>query len=190
MLTINFNPFPILKSDRVTLRRVTTGDAGGILALRSNPEVMKYIPRTLLSNHQQAEEFIATRMDALIDENKGIDWAVTLNGNPELIGTLGIYRIQPEHYRGEIGYMILPAYQRKGIITEGIKLVLDYAFHQLQFHSMEAVIDPANIASERVLQKNGFVKEAHFLENECYNGIFYDSVIYSLLKRNYQPAVK
>ena len=190
MLTINFNPFPQLKSDRLLLRRVTTGDAAQILALRSSPEVMKYIPRTLLSSRQQAEEFIATRMDALIEENKGIDWAVTLNGSPELIGTLGIYRIKPEHYRGEIGYMLLPQYQRKGIITDAIKLVLHYAFHQLQFHSMEAVIDPANTASARVLQKNGFVKEAHFIENECYDGIFYDSVIYSLLKRNYQQARK
>ena len=53
-------------------------------------------------------------------------------------------------------------------------------------HSIEAVIDPENIASERVLQKNGFVKEAHILENELYDGKFWDTVIYSLLKRNFK----
>jgi ribosomal-protein-alanine N-acetyltransferase len=125
-------------------------------------------------------------MDTMINSNQYINWAITLKGNPQLIGTMGIYRIKPEHHRGEIGYMLLQEYQGKGIVTEAIHLTLDYAFNQLQLHSMEAVIDPANIASERVLQKNGFVKEAHFAENECYNGIFYDSVIYSLLKRNYK----
>jgi len=186
MLTINFNPFPELKSDRLHLRKVTAADAAGIFALRSSPEVMKYIPRTLLTSEQHAVEFIAARMDTMLAANEGIDWAITLNGSGELIGTMGIYRIKPQHHRGEIGYMILPQHQGKGIVTEGIDMVLDYAFNRLQLHSVEAVIDPANIPSERVLQKNGFVKEAHFLENECYNGVYYDSVIYSLLKRNYK----
>ena len=57
--------------------------------------------------------------------------------------------------------------------------------HTLNFHSIEAIILPDNVASERVLQKNGFVKEAHLVENECYNGKFIDTVIYSLLKRNF-----
>jgi ribosomal-protein-alanine N-acetyltransferase len=53
----------------------------------------------------------------------------------------------------------------------------------MQLHSIEAIIDPENRASERVLQKSGFVKEAHILENEFYDGKFLDTVIYSLLKR-------
>jgi ribosomal-protein-alanine N-acetyltransferase len=56
----------------------------------------------------------------------------------------------------------------------------------MQLHSIEAIIDPENGASESVLQKNGFVKEAHILENEYYNGEFLDTVIYSLLKRNFK----
>jgi ribosomal-protein-alanine N-acetyltransferase len=190
MLTINFNPFPQLKSDLLLLRRITTGDAAQILALRGNPETMKYITRPLLTSHHEVLEFIKTRVDTLVESNHGIDWAVTLNGNPQMIGTAGIYHIQPENFRAEIGYMLLPEYQNKGIITETIKLMLDYAFHQLQMHSVQAVIDPANIASERVLQKNGFAKEAHLIENEYHNGVFYDSVIYSLLKRNYKPVGK
>ena len=55
----------------------------------------------------------------------------------------------------------------------------------MNLHSIEAVIDPRNIASEKVLQKCGFLKEAHLIENEYYEGKFWDSVIYSLLKRNF-----
>ena len=85
-----------------------------------------------------------------------------------------------------MGYMILPQYNGKGYVTEAIDVVLEYGFNDLQMHSIEAIIDPDNIASERVLQKNGFVKEAHILENELYDGKFWDTVIYSILKRNFR----
>ena len=185
MLTINFNPFPDLTSDRLVLRRVTANDADGMIALRGNPENMKYLPRPLITTQEQALEFI-NRTDTMIEGNQGINWAITLKGDPTFIGTAGIYRIIAENHRAEVGYMLLPEYRLKGIATETIDMMLNYGFNQMQLHSMQAVIDPANIASERVLQKNGFVKEAHFLEDEYYNGVYYDSVIYSLLKRNYR----
>lgn len=45
MLTVNFAPFPNLETERLLLRRVDNNDIEEILALRSNPETMKYIPR-------------------------------------------------------------------------------------------------------------------------------------------------
>ena len=185
MLTINFNPFPDLISNRLVLRRVTADDVDGFIALRGNPDNMKYLPRPLLTTRELAMEFIK-RTDTMIDSNQGINWAITLKGDPTFMGTAGIYRISPENHRAEVGYMLLPEHRCKGIVTETIDMMLNYGFNQLQLHSMAAVIDPANAASERVLQKNGFVKEAHFLEDEYYNGVYYDSVIYSLLKRNYR----
>ncbi|MGY0034483.1 GNAT family N-acetyltransferase [Pedobacter sp. NJ-S-72] len=52
-----------------------------------------------------------------------------------------------------------------------------------KFHSLEAVIDPDNYASEKVLIKHGFVKEGHFKENSFFDGKFLDAVIYSLINR-------
>jgi ribosomal-protein-alanine N-acetyltransferase len=53
----------------------------------------------------------------------------------------------------------------------------------MKLHSIEAIIDPENFGSERVLQKCGFVKEAHLKENEFYEGRFLDTVIYSILNK-------
>jgi len=53
----------------------------------------------------------------------------------------------------------------------------------MKLHSIEALIDPDNIASEKVLQKNGFVKEEYLNENEFFDGKFLDTVIYSRLKK-------
>lgn len=185
MLTINFHPFKNLETNRLLLRRVSADDLSEIMELRGNPETMKFIPRPLVTNSMEALAHFKM-IDDKIEKNEGINWAITLKGNPKLIGIIGHYRIKPENYRCEMGYMILPQYNNQGITTEAIKVVLEYGFDDLQMHSIEAIIDPENYASERVLQKNGFVKEAHILENEFYDGKFIDTVIYSLLKRNFK----
>ncbi|MDD2821883.1 MAG: GNAT family N-acetyltransferase [Flavobacterium sp.] len=182
MLAINFSPFPNLETERLFLRRVDVKDVNEIIALRSNPETMKYIPRPLVKTIEDALEHIAM-MDAKIENNEGINWAITQKDNPKLIGVIGHYRIKPEHYRAEIGYMLLPEFSGKGIISEAVKEVVKYGFKGMQLHSIEAVIDPENNASAKVLEKNGFVKEAHLKENEFFEGRFLDSVIYSLLNK-------
>lgn len=180
MLTINFSPFPILETERLILRRVLPSDVKEMFELRSNPETMKYIPRPLLTNHEEALAHIQM-MEDKIETNEGINWAITIKGDDKMLGVIGHYRIKPEHYRAEVGYMILPEYHGKGITTEAVQCVVDYGFNTMQLHSIEGVIDPENEASERVLQKCGFVKEAHFKENEFYDGKFIDAVVYSKL---------
>lgn len=183
MLDVIFFPFPNLETERLYLRRLVKEDVNEVFALRSNKEVMKYIPRPLVKTNEEALEHIAM-IDAKIENNEGINWAITLKDNPKLIGIIGHYRIKPEHFRAEIGYMLLPEYHGKGIIVEAIKETLKYGFQIMKLHSIEALIDPENIASERVLQKSGFLKEAHLKENEYYEGRFLDTVIYSILNND------
>lgn len=183
MLDINFTPFPNLETERLYLRRVAKEDVNEIFALRSNKETMQYIPRPLVKTEEDAMAHIAM-MDEKIDNNEGINWAITLKNDSKLIGLIGHYRIKPEHFRAEIGYMLLPEFHGKGIIVEAIKETVKYGFEIMKLHSIEAVIDPKNLASEKVLQKSGFVKEAHFKENEYYEGRFLDSVIYSILNKH------
>ena len=182
MLAINFSTFHNLETERLLLRRVDKNDIKEVFALRSNPETMKYIPRPLVKTDQDALDHIAM-IENKIETNEGINWAITLNDNPKLIGIIGHYRIKPEHYRAEIGYMILPEFNGKGIITEAVREVVKYGFDIIKLHSIEAIIDPENLASAKVLEKNGFIKEAHLKENEFYEGRFLDSVIYSIINK-------
>jgi [ribosomal protein S5]-alanine N-acetyltransferase len=183
MLEFNFSPFPVLETERLILRRIDVKDANEVFALRSNPENMKYIPRPLAKTIHDAVSHIEL-IDSKIINNEGINWAITLKGKPKFIGIIGHFSINKENFRSEIGYMLLPEFHRQGIIPEAIDKIIDYGFDVLSLHSIEAVIDPDNYGSERVLQKSGFVKEAHILENGYYDGRFLDTVIYSLLKKN------
>ena len=185
MLTINFHPFQNIETERLLLRRIDKNDVDEVLALRSNPQTMKYIPRPLAKSREDALEHIAMIEDKIVN-NTGINWGISLKGNPKIIGIIGHYKISPENHRAEIGYLSLPETNGKGYMSEAIKAVVAYGFQQMNLHSIEAIIDPENIASEKVLQKNGFVKEAHLLENELREGKFLDTIIYSLLKRNWK----
>lgn len=183
MLEINFLPFPILKTERLLLRHVNVNDADAILSLRSNDEVMKYIPRPYLKTKEEALELIAM-FDDKIENGIGINWGICFLDEPEkLIGIIGHYRLKPEHFRAEVGYMIFPEYNGKGIVSEALQKVIEYGFKEMKLHSIEAILDPENKGSEKVLLKNGFVKEGHFIENEYYEGRFLDSLVYSLLNK-------
>jgi [ribosomal protein S5]-alanine N-acetyltransferase len=183
MSTFSFLPFQNLESERLLMRQITTDDVNEVFALRSNRETMQYIPRPLCIDLDDALRHIKMIQDK-IESNEGINWAVTLKGSPKLIGIAGHYRMKWEHFRSEIGYMFLPEYHGKGIATETIGLLVNYGFEQMNMHSLEGIIDPENFASAKVLEKNGFVKEAHFKENEFYDDRFLDNAIYSLVKKN------
>ena len=181
MNPFSFLPFKNLESDRLVLRQIIPDDVKEIFALRSNAEIMKYVPRPLCTNLDDAMTLIKM-MKTKLETNEGLNWGITLKGNNTLIGFIGHYRIQWEHFRSEIGYMVLPEFQGKGIVSEAIQLIIEYGFSVMNMHSLEAVIDPDNAASARVLEKNNFIKEAHFKENEFFDGKFIDAVVYSLLE--------
>lgn len=182
MLTINFSEFPELETERLKFRRADLNDVNELFALRSDPNIMKYIPRPIATSLEEASEHFKM-MDEKISNNEMINWAITQKDDPKMIGTIGYFRIKPEHYRAEIGYMLLPDFHGKGYITEAITEVVNYGFTTMGLHSIEAVIDPDNLASAKALEKCNFVKEAHLRENEFYNGQFIDTVIYSKLNR-------
>ncbi|MDQ6787925.1 MAG: GNAT family N-acetyltransferase, partial [Acidobacteriota bacterium] len=103
-----------------------------------------------------------------------------------MIGTINFWKIKKENYRAEIGYMLDADYHGRGIMNEAIRAVLRFGFGEMNLHSVEANVNPDNAASIRLLEKNGFVREAYFKENYFFGGKFLDSAIYSLLA----PRVK
>ena len=180
MLRTNFHPFPELSTERLTLRRIVDADKDDLFLLRSDRGVMAYIDRPLAVTTEDAVKWIRVVDDTLL-AGDGITWGISLKGQPALLGTIGLWRIVKEHYRAEIGYLLHPGYQRRGLTQEAMVKVLDYGFSVINLHSVEANVNPENEASCRLLEKNGFVREAYFKENHFYNGVFKDSFIYSLL---------
>lgn len=177
-LNLCFQPFPVLHTPRLLLRQVQPDDVDEIFFLRSDPSVLQYIDRYPARSKEEAAAFIdnVRKWEAA---NESILWAMCFPENQKLIGTIGYWRIQPEHFRAEIGYVLHPQHHGNGLMTEAMKAVIDYAFEVMRLHSIEANINPMNEASKQVLLKNGFVQEAYFRENFYFDGKFLDSMIFS-----------
>lgn len=180
MLNFVFDPFPVLVTERLELRNIEPADAEALLRLRSDPKVMEFMDRPLMNSLEESAQLIINICSSA-EKNEAITWGLSIKGNPELIGTIGFWKIIKEHHRAEIGYFLHTAHWGKGLMQEALKPVLNYGFCTMQLHSVEANVNPANAASIRFLEKNGFVREAYFKENYYFNGKFLDSAIYSLL---------
>lgn len=183
MLAVNFNPFPVLETERLHLRQITEDDKHEIFALRSDKQIMHYVPRPLMTSMDEAVAHIKMITEN-IEKNEFINWGIALKSDNKIAGVIGFHRMQKANYRAEVGYMLHTRFHKQGIMQEALRAVIAYGFKQMKLHSIEAVIDPRNIASENVLIRSGFVKEAHFKENFFYGGEFLDSVHYSLLGRS------
>lgn len=178
MLELNFTPFPVIETDRMLLREIFINDAEEIFILRNDDAAMKYISKPKLKTIDDAKDLIKI----MTDISERIQWGITLKGENKIIGTIGYHRIIKEHYRAEIGYMLLQQYWNNGLISEAITSVIDYGFREMKLHSIEAIVNPANEVSKKILRKFNFIKEAYFKENFFFEGKFLDFEVYSLLK--------
>ena len=104
----------------------------------------------------------------------------------KVIGECGFHSWNKTHKRAEIFYNLKSdTDKRKGIMTEAVTKVLDFGYHELGLHRIEALIADENIASKKLLERFHFTKEGTMREDYVVDGKNEDSECYSLLKWEY-----
>lgn len=179
-LKLDFSAFPVLETDRLVLKQMDLSCLDEFYHLRTNPVLMAALDKNLANSKEEVADLLRT-WEGAYKRREALDWAIYYKEQPHLIGTIGFHKIDAYHHRAEIGYVLITSEQGKGVMSEAMRSVLDYGFKQLNLHSVEANINKINNASRNLLEKFGFVKEAHFKENFYFNGTYLDSVIYSLI---------
>ena len=180
MLELDLSRFPELRTQRLILRELREDDGEKLFSMRNDDTVMEYIASRKSKTLDDVLKLIdQVHQDRL--KNDCLLWGLTIAEDDLLIGTIGFYRLQKEHYRGEIGYLLAKEQWGKGLMSEAMIAAVDYGFNQLGFHSIEAITDPENERSKSVLIRNGFQQEGLFKENFYWNGRFYDSAVFSRL---------
>src|SRR4029079_4501322 len=102
MLNRTFTPFPILTTERLTLRQLLINDEQEILTLRSDSEINKYLDRQICNTIDDARNFI-TKVVENINKNDSLYWAITLGDRNILIGTICLFSFSDENDKCEIG---------------------------------------------------------------------------------------
>jgi ribosomal-protein-alanine N-acetyltransferase len=180
-----FNTFPELESMRLNFQAYAPEDAEELFAIRSNPEVMRYMDSHTHETLEDSRKMIERIRDSY-EKGTGINWTLKEKSSGRLIGDFGFWRLIPEHCRAEIGYVLHPDYWGMGYMQETFYVMMDFAFKELRVHSLEANVNVVNKASMVLLERNGFKQEAYFRENFLFQGRFLDSRIYCLLESDWK----
>jgi len=182
-----FRPFPILETERLVLRQIVPTDAGDLFRIFSDDESMRYWSCHPFRSLKQADQLIESMARAFAEES-GIHWAITLRNEDRLIGKCGYNEWRKLHRRGDISYIVDRHQWGKGLVSEALRAVLAYGFNQMNLHSVEAGVTPGNDGSTRMLQKLGFRLEGHLKESFLVEDVFVDSLIYSLLRKEWDGS--
>jgi RimJ/RimL family protein N-acetyltransferase len=105
--------------------------------------------------------------------------AICLDGAPVGAITLDKGKFRAS-VRAEIGYVISKAHWGQGVTTTAVKLALKKGFKDLDVQRIEALVDPENISSIKVLEKSGFQKEGILKKYVVHRGRIRDRYIFSV----------
>lgn len=155
MLTLHFNPFPTLVTQRFILRAPALSDAEAMFFLRSDPDVNKYLNRPPTTSVAAAQEFIE-KIQGYITANESFYWVITDKENDQLVGTVCYWNIEPELDRAEIGYELQSAFFGKGVMQEVLPEVIRFGFEQVHLQKMTAFPVAGNERSVKLLEKHHF----------------------------------
>ncbi|HSQ27156.1 MAG TPA: GNAT family N-acetyltransferase [Anaerolineales bacterium] len=182
--------FPILTSERLLLREFSLTDIPAVFDIFSRPEVVKWVEGDLFENMSRAETRVKERMD-LFHKQRGCRWAIALRESPmDSIGSCGYFHVRKGSHTWEIGYDLHPAYWGQGLMSEALQTMIEFCLstqNHVTIHRLEALVDPGNTASIRLLEKFGFDRECLRREFGLWNNRYQDVLLYALLNHN-QPA--
>ena len=181
--------FPVLETNRLVLREFTSVDVRAVFEMFARQDMNKWLQHEPMQSIEEAEQRVRDRIN-LFERGWGFRWAIAFKERPEeLIGSCGYFSVRIATHTVEIGFEIHPDYWRHGIMTEALTAVLDYSFSEdarMPVYRVEALVDPGNVASIRLMEKLGFSKESLRRGFGYWKGAYQDVFLFALLKNEWR----
>lgn len=176
---------PVVHLKHATLRPWHSDDALSLVKHANNPRIA--------SNLRDGFPYPYTLADAkkwlsmVADNKEDVILAMEIQG--EAAGGIGLHGLKDVYrYNCEIGYWLSERYWGKGIMSEAVAAMVDYAFTQSRWLRLFACIFENNPSSMRVLEKNGFRLEAIHKKTVMKEGVLQDEHLYALLKEQWKKS--
>lgn len=174
-----------LESEWLILRPIEEIDAEDLFEIFSDADVMQYYDLLPFKSMEEARRQTRFFMQALTDRTM-IRWGIVLKERAKLIGTCGFFAFSDNDRKAELGYELNKKYQHRGIMSEALALILDFAFTGSDINRIEAFIEIPNVASQALAGKLGFVKEGEMRDYELCRGQLIDITLWALLRKDWK----
>jgi RimJ/RimL family protein N-acetyltransferase len=173
------------QSSKIIFREILVDDIPVIHQLNSFAEVDKYNTLGLPESMQETENLILPIIaEQNLNPRPRYVWFLE-NKQNEFVGLVGIVLGKPKYFSSEIWYKIHPSMWKKGYASEAVNSVLSFCFNELKLHRVCAGCATENIASIRVLEKNGFIREGSHRKILPIRGVWADNYEYGILEEDY-----
>ncbi|WP_322923592.1 GNAT family N-acetyltransferase [Paenibacillus campi] len=175
----------LLQTERIQVRLIDTVDAEQVLALENhNRDFFQHFTGARAESFYTLagqRELAQSRMERAAQDH-GYWFVIIQRETEQIIGLMMLSEVVRDNLQScWIGYFLDQQHNGKGLMTEAVKLVVQYAFEQLHFHRLEAGVMPHNIGSIRVLEKAGFEREGLARKNVRINGVWQDHVTMAIV---------
>lgn len=180
-----------LETERLILRDYTADDLEPYCRLKMDAKTMYYLQDIQLHSLNEAErDFAKVLADMASADRRFYFLHMELKRNHEQVGSIG-YTVEANTPVGKLvhlGYFTYPAFWGRGYTTEALAAVLRYAFTQNDVYRVTTGCLAENRGSERVMQKNGLIKEAEHVDFEWHDGKMKTRLEYRLLRREWEEG--
>jgi len=176
----------ILQTQRVRLRDLTESDISNIHDLHSLPQTDEFntlgIPETI----SITEKIVAEWITAQLQVPRAIyTFCIEHTSTKEFIGLIGMKMGKPNYLTAEVWYKLHPSHWGKGYATEALNKILHFVFTELKLHRIEAGCAVENIASIKVLEKVGMIREGRKRKKLPIRGEWKDNYFYAILEEDF-----
>ncbi len=179
-----FSDIPTLETDRFILRRMSVDDTDDMFEYSKDPEVTVYLTWSPHREKAYTLDYLSY-LQSRYSTGDFFDWAIVCRKSGKMIGTCGFSRFDFPNDSAELGYVINPTFKGQGIATEVTARVIRFGFENLSLNRIECKFIPENIASRRVMEKNGMTFEGVRREGMLIKGRYRDIGICSILKKDF-----
>lgn len=183
---MNINALTPIRSDRLELRAFEPSDRPAYDAYHSRPDVYRFLYTPLPKGKALDEQFAAALAPRFEEDGDTLRMAVTRRQDGALLGEVLLKLASKAALQGEIGYIFNPDYAGRGYATEAVQTMLEIGFRHYGLHRIFARLDPRNAGSVGVVERLRFRREAHLLQNDCFDGEWGDEFIYAQLKAEWE----
>ena len=174
-----------LVTARIKLRRISQIDLTDMYEFTSIQSVTEFLEWDAHESIVPTKEFISKTMNDYATKETTFTWGVEYLEDSKLIGTIRIYDYVPKYGRAEVSYIINPAYQGKGIMTEALRQIYYHCFNNLSMVRLQAKCSTRNLGSIKLLQKTGMLKEGCLRKYYIAHGMRHDSFIFAITSDDY-----
>lgn len=181
-----FGSIPAFETERLKIRLFKEDDVDDLYEYCSDEEVTKYLSFETYNNKQQAIDRINYCMGLYQRLDKEITWAIEYKEEGKVIGNIDLIRWNEKDKEAEIGYILNRKYWNKGFMTEALKPLLRFGFENMELNRIEIRCDERNVASARVIEKNGLTYEGTWRQKKIIKGEFVSLRYYSMLREEYK----